>query len=326
MSSSEVERYVSQNEHLPALVGMDLVPVNGVLEAVRQAEADIVAAAMPDGAIMLSATNPEENLVILPAARNLERKATNDTHKQIFVRHGGELFIGTPWDEAAPGFGGVLKYGYKKAEQEGYKFSSAITVLPTEPWGTTEEELALQEAQQENLDALKADFIANHPLGEGALLVTNRYGGIDPTSPEATTRSMMTRFLYANELNIPNELGSYGGQGPSVEHGLLDYRLETLLGQSWVDLREAINPTLAIVEQMQSAGQDPTPVIPSLEGLVKTHVETFLEEWGPSIMLAAQMLKDPETTDHVLDALLKHSKTEFAETLRDGSVYQHRKR
>lgn len=312
-------------EHLPRLVGMDVVPVDQALELVRTEECAIVRTALPEGSIVVSPVDPAESLVVLAAANNLKRV---EEPRVIYVEHNGETYVGRP-QGTAEWYGRLPKYRFYKAEDEHFSDTSyraqshAITVTPVEPWATTREGLSEAIALSDTQNRLRKQFVEEHPLGEGALLITNRYGGIDPTKPSDTARSLLTRFIYANELGIPDEMRKHGAPGPFVEHGLLDPRLEGLLGESWIELRHKINPSLAIIEQMREAGLDPAPVMDALQELVKLQVEEFLERWGSSIMLAAQLLQDSQRSNTVLDALASTDQR-FADSVRNGSFNDHR--
>lgn len=324
---------MADHEHSPSatdivpvdrLVGLDIADAETALADIRGREAELVVASLPTGAVMIDPNAPEESLVIRPAAINYERTTDEGSGRRILLRYQGELYEGSPqhnegvvrtmggqggprsFHDSSP-TEGIRRYRYyiHGDEKHGYsRQSHAISPKVTSAWGFSLEELEARETVEAALAEQNERFVAGHPLGEGALIITNRYGGIDPTNPAATTRSLLTRFIYANQLHVPNELGSFGDHAPLVQHGLVDPNVMAIAGQGILELREAINPSLTIIEQMQAAGGDVSQVMPAVESLVQTHVQAFLDEYGQKLLLGAQLLRNPDESTSVVKAVL----------------------
>jgi hypothetical protein len=294
------------------------------LQAIAREEAAIVSEALPADSTAISPEAPEEGLVTLSAARNLLRKGSESP---IYTHYRGEVHEGRPYGEDEDSDGGVPQYTFYGLREDGSRDvrNSVIGgVEVIEPWGFSVEELTVETQRQAELSKLRARFTEEHPLGEGGVLVTNRYGGIDPYDKEITQRSILTRFLIASRLGLKNQRPSFG-DSQYVAHGLLDKRLEKILGESWYELGEAIEPSIALLKQVQAAGQDPTPIMPSVEELVRSHITGFLEEWAGGLVLAGHLLRNPKQSDAVVDALLS-TDPGFKAVLREGAVDNHRKR
>lgn len=300
-----------------------LEPIDShTLQEIASQEAAIVQESLPADAVVIDPEAPEEGLVVLSAAHNLLRRGSSE---YIFTWYHDEVHKGRPYSDDSEG---VPEYTYYPVDEEDAASSSRRSVVggvkPGEPWGFSEDELMAETAKAEKLAELRAGYVAAHPLGEGAVLITNRYGGIDPYDRQTSERSILARFIGADALNLANERPSFGGSS-YVEYGLLDERLEELFGETWYELGESIAPSIAILKQMREQGQDVTTLMPSIEALVQSHIRSFLEKQASRLVLASALLRNPTESDEVVDTLLS-TDPGFKAVLREGAVDNHRKR
>lgn len=283
------------------------------LAQITREEASIAMDLMPAeyGEIVPGA--PEESLVIVPAVENLDRRPSTGVGR-IFVSYQGKLLEGSPRGDEADSRGGIKRYTFRHDGR-----SAAYSVKPTDVWAISREELESRVAQRKRLDELEQQFYEQHPLGDGAVYITNRYGGIDPTRPVATLQSLMARFRLAKELGLDKNPEHY------VAHGLFNAQTAALVGDELVELVTQLEPSMQVYEQMAAAGTDVELLTKMLEPLVGQFVTEFMGKTGDKLLLAAQLLKDRRVSDLVIRAAGKTDE-ELAEILTRGAAEQFRVR
>ncbi|MCA9330424.1 hypothetical protein KC957_00090 [Candidatus Saccharibacteria bacterium] len=282
------------------------------LARITREEASIATDLMPADYGEIVPGAPEESLVIVPAVQNLDRRP-NGGVGSIFVSYHGRILVGAPRDKDGH-WGGIVNYDYT---EDGRHVASSVT--PTDVWATSLEELDAGVAQRKRLDELERQFYEQHPLGDGAVYITNRYGGIDPTRPVETLQSLMSRFRLVKELELDKNPEHY------VAHGLFNAQTAALVGDELVELVTQLEPSMQVYEQMAAAGTDIEQLTKMLETLVGQFVTEFMGRTGDKLLLAAQLLKDRAMTDTVIRAVGETDKA-LAGILKRGAAEQFRVR
>jgi hypothetical protein len=282
------------------------------LAQITEAEAGIVADMLPAEYAEIVPAAPEEALVIVPAVQNLDRRPGGATGR-IFVSYHGRILEGAVRDKV-DAWGGIKNYQYREDGR-----SAALSVRPTDVWATSREVLDVRVAQRDRLDELRRQFYEGHPLGDGAVYITNRYGGIDPTTPSDTLRSLMARFRLAKQLELDKNPEQY------VAHGLFNAQTAALVGKEITELVADLEPSMQVYEQMSVTGMNVEQLAQMLETMVGQFVAKFMDATGDKLLLAAQLLKDRNTTDAVIRAVGR-TDPRFADVLKRGSAEQFRVR
>ena len=283
------------------------------LAQITREEASIVADLMPAEYGEIVPDAPEESLVVVPAVQNLDRRPGASVGS-IFVSYQGKVLEGSPRGDEMDSRGGIKNYDFR---HDGRR--AAYSVGPTDVWATSREELDARVAQRDRLNELERQFYEQHPFGDGAAYITNRYGGIDPARPVETLQSLMARFRLVKEMGLDKSPERY------VAHGLFNAQTAALVGDELIKLMTSLEPSMQVYEQMSGTGMDMEQLTQLLEPMVGQFVTEFMGKTGDKLLLAAQLLKDRATSDAVIRAVGSTDKA-FAGVLKRGAAEQFRTR
>ncbi len=134
----------------------------------------------------------------------------------------------------------------------------------------TPEELTAKIEVQKLLQTKRAELIEASPLGEGIIVLTNEFGGIDIrddhlelTAQDLVLRAMIARVLEAKDV------------GNLVEMGLLDDHVAKLFGGSIASVFKDMDQNLGVLEQLPEAALKAAgpPILEHLVAETKKYVE-----------------------------------------------------
>jgi hypothetical protein len=168
------------------------------------------------------------------------------------------------------------------------------SIEPNTVWAESEAAIRPKIQEQQQLAKEKARLEKEHPLGRGALLLANEFGGIDIEQPELTANHLVLRAIIIHRAGLLDV-------EQAVAAGLLDPVLAGLIGEDFARYTQTARTLiggLMLLSDEQKVAAGPA----MLEGTA-AQAGQFLEAHAAAIETAAHVARDPDAAEQALEVV-----------------------
>lgn len=255
----------SPDSHLPVLASP--TPESSVLAELVQ---------LPDEMVALS---------LVDAATAMERLKFSELVLDKSLWTGQPIFV------ASPPYAHTKRAKIRSEDTVHLEDGSIGSIKVDTIWAVKPDELEAKIAKHNAREVAKYKLVTSDPMGEGALILANEFGGIDTENPDASARHLLLRALFAGqaELETVKDLAKVG---------LIHPVLGEMMADELIRLMDEMGKLAEVVGLIPEATRMATA--PALLEAALELGRIFVNEHTEEITLAAHIVKDPDLSAKIL--------------------------